>query len=281
MKLYLYLILVIMFSFSSCKGIKFSAMNKIYSDSTSFDYVYGYESKGTSGSSKNIIIRDGYSIEHLENEKIIKNEKIIENKTTNNIKKAKQIKKTIIINKIDSAKLENGNGVVTYQIPEKLNYGETYIFKLRISSKSKISINNLLVDKKNITITTNPDVGPIILEDIKISEYMSANLWGDSNGFEIYPLNTLKQKINNETFTEWSWKVKPIKSGHFYIKLTINIDDIDHNVYEKDMLVYISIKDRMYLFIMNNYQWLWSTLFVPFLIPWIKKKLPKKYIVND
>jgi len=275
MRLYLYLILMIMFSITSCKVTKYKQImqldDEIYQDSTFYEDLYEEETifdhiyapaPAPAPPRYNDNNRNEYNRNTQTKQKDL-------NKVVNDI---------IIVNNIDSLKLESGNGIIIYQIPEKLTYGETYIFKLRISSKYKISIENLLVNNKNIPLTTNPHIGPIILEDIKTSEYMSANLWADPNGFEISSLNTIRQKINNESFTEWSWKVKPIKSGEFYIKLTINIDDIDYSVYEKDMLVHISIKDKIYLFIMNNYQWLWSTLFVPFLIPWIKKKFKKSNI---
>jgi hypothetical protein len=182
-----------------------------------------------------------------------------------------------INNKIDTANLiQKGNGIISYQVPDNVKYGETYIFRLRITSNQNIELEELVFGNRNIPLSDNLENGKVIVEDIMISEYMSAHLWADPDGFEVYELSTTKQKINDQTYTEWSWRIIPINSGKYVVKMFINLNDGDFIVYERKMEIEISFIDKIIDIISKNYNWLWSAIVVPFIIPFIIKISKRK-----
>jgi hypothetical protein len=181
-------------------------------------------------------------------------------------------------NKIDTIKLEySGHGIITYQVPDNINFNETYIFKLRITSNKDINLNELILGNRSIPLSEDLENGKITIENIAISEYMSAYLWADPNGFDIYNLSTITQKINDKTYTEWSWKLTPIGyNKEYYIKMYLNLDDSDFIVYQRKMKINISFKDKVSILVNKNYQWLWTAIIVPFIIPFIIRKVKKR-----
>lgn len=67
---------------------------------------------------------------------------------------------------------------------------------------------------------------------------MEASLYTDEGIFEVFMVNkNNKQSLSDLGYTEWVWRVRPLKSGNHYIKMLVTISGRDIVVYEKNILV--------------------------------------------
>lgn len=67
---------------------------------------------------------------------------------------------------------------------------------------------------------------------------MSANLYTDESLFEVSMVNkNAEQSLYKDGYTEWVWRVRPLKPGNHYIKMLITISGRDIVVYEKNIPV--------------------------------------------
>ena len=199
-----------------------------------------------------------------------KEPEIVDNKDI----KSKNVTKTKIKNDTPIIKPNEirPRGLIAYSVPSEMEVDEDYLVKVRISKQNDKTV--LLVGDREIPISDNLD--SVKIESITISPIMSASLLSSKKDFEITPLSTDIQNIDDEGYTEWAWSVSPLKGGENNLKLNVKIRiKEDGNDYYKDITVFerkikvksnlgSSIKD----FIVKNWEWFMGVIFIP-LFQWL------------
>mgnify|MGYP001565934752 CR=1 FL=1 len=186
----------------------------------------------------------------------------------NNALRIVEIKNTKVINMTSGM----SEGRVVYKIPEKMKIRDTYRVLVRIAkSKSTMSIYDSLK-------------GTVRTSVIPITSTMEAKLIdpspSDHKSFEIVTDNEAVQIIEDgETYTEWSWNVTPIRVGNSNLKIVISIIRDGNKkdvVYEDSVEVEKDLPNQISFFFFKYWQWLLSTLIVPFGVWLYKKKKGEK-----
>jgi hypothetical protein len=193
----------------------------------------------------------------------------IEPKHKSKSKKTKEIKNE----KFGQPKQEvRPRGLIAYSVPDQMEVGQEYSVKVRISKQNDKTV--LLVGDREIPISDNLD--SVKVESITVPPVMSASLLSSKKDFEITPLSTDIQNIDDEGYTEWAWSVSPLQGGENNLKLNVKIRiKEDGNDYYKDITVFerkikvksnlgSSIKD----FVFNNWEWFMGAIFIP-LFQWL------------
>ena len=192
---------------------------------------------------------------------IIKDDRV-EDKTTNN--------------QLDNPEL----GIVAYSVPKEMQVGKTYTVKLRISKeKNKVQ----LIRGDGIPIADIKVDSRIIISSIRVEPVMSAKLLTDSSKMIIQPVSTETQDIEKQGFTEWAWRLTPIKGGDVLLRIVVNIKQkVDGDVILKDIPVYdevVSIKSNVVFsvggFISQYWQWIMTTIIIPLVVWFYNKKKSK------
>ena len=187
----------------------------------------------------------------------------------------------ILINDyVDDNKVKKSNGLLAYNIPDELIVGEYFSVTVRISkNKNKQSI---VLGSRGITIYDGDVNSNVNIELIGIKSSMSAQLLGDDSRFKITPLSSDFQDIDDNDYTEWEWRVMPLKSGKSYLKLLIRtknkVDNTykDITIFDKKILVKSNIKYSVCGWLSNNWQYLFSTLLIPVFTWWWSNRRKKK-----
>ena len=186
--------------------------------------------------------------------------------------------KVLVNDYVDDSKVKTSNGLLVYTIPDDLKVGEYFTVKVRISKdKNKQSI---VLGSRGITIYEGDVNSNVNIELIDIKRSMSAQLLGDSDIFSISSLSSDFQDIDSSDYTEWEWRVMPLKSGNNYLKLLIRVknkDDIykDITIFDKKILIKPNIKYSAGGWFSNNWQYLFSTLLIP-IFTWLWNRRRKK-----
>jgi hypothetical protein len=172
-----------------------------------------------------------------------------------------------IINNIDINNLHASHfGVIAYNIPQDMLVNKYSTVKLRISRVG--SEGNIIIGNRNIPIVFPDSRDKIVLETINIDEWITAKLFSDSKSFLIESNSSQTQRISDDnSYTEWIWRIKPIKGGDNYLIMTLSLLDRDIVVYEK--VIWVN-SDTMYN--LENWFFKWwqiitTTILIPFLIP--------------
>jgi len=177
---------------------------------------------------------------------------------------------------------ENEIGTMAYSIPDGMTVGKTYPVKLRISRDgNKVQ---LIDGDRNITIYDSTIKSKVIIESIRVESIMSAQLIADSDKFQITPLSTELQNIEKQGYTEWEWKIKPLKGGQSYLKLIVKVrvkEDgqefyKDITVFDKNVDVKSNIGFTLGNFIKQYWQWILTTIIIPLIVWWWKNRKTEK-----
>lgn len=181
---------------------------------------------------------------------------------------------------VDDTKVKKSNGLLAYNIPDDLRVGEYFTVKVRISkNKNKQSI---VLGSRGITIYDGDVNSNVNIELIDIKPSMSAQLLGDDSRFKISSLSSDFQDIDDNDYTEWEWRVMPLKSGKSYLKLLIRtknkVDDTykDITIFDKKILVKPNLKYSVDGWLSDNWQYLFSTLLIPLFTWWWSNRRKKK-----
>lgn len=208
------------------------------------------------------------------------NPKVI--KTNNNDRKPSSVGEVEMVDNTDSTK--TSEGIIAYSVPTDMIVGQKYNVKVRIT-KDRSGKNVLVVGDRNIPINDASVDSKITIEDIRVEKTMTADLVCDTTAFSIQSLSSKVQNIEDKGYTEWAWLVTPLKSGKGYLKLIVKVR-IDGNV-QKDIVVFdknIEVKpDRVYsvkTWFGKYWQWLISTIIIPFII-WLYKRRKKEKEEED
>ncbi len=161
-------------------------------------------------------------------------------------------------------------GRVVYKIPTEMKVRTTHQVIVRIS-KSTVHILEDLEGEVKSTI-------------IPVTETMEVKLIDpspdDDKMFEIVPDNDGIQLVeDNESITEWTWNVTPKRSGEAKLKVVISIirDGVKkEKVYSDEVIVKSDIKKSSWYFIRTYWEWIMSSLVLPFVIWFYTKRKKKK-----
>lgn len=186
------------------------------------------------------------------------------------------INKYNIKNYIDTTNIVNYDmGIIGYNIPSNFKVNEWSTIKLRISRKNKIESIVLGTGSRPISLVDINSKDDIILDRIKVDDFMSANLYSDDDNVEVRSVTTKTQRISNDGYTEWVWRVKPKTSKPCYLKMIITMSKVDYVVYEEVIPV-----DTNWLWSLSKWFSKWwqaitATIITPILIPliiWFRKR---------
>lgn len=173
-------------------------------------------------------------------------------------------------------------GIMAYSTPEQMVVGKSYTIKLRISKeKNKIQ---LISGDRNITINDVTIDSKVVIESIRVEPIMSANLISEDGKFIIKTLSTETQNIEDKGYTEWEWRIIPLKGGKNFLKLVVKVKIVDKNgesykditVFDKNVEIKSNIFFNIKTWISNYWQWLITTIIIPFVIWFYKKKNEEK-----
>lgn len=166
-------------------------------------------------------------------------------------------------------------GRMAYTVPDTMKVGRVYDVTLRITKEK----NELIIIKGMDTVNTK-----MVIDDIRVSSVMTAQLIDIQGGFEIKELSTPEQNVEDFGFTEWRWSVKPVKSGTVPMRLIIKVRIFSENgdylkdipVFEKNITVETNVKYNVSNFFSESWQWFMSTLLIPIFVFLYKKRKEKK-----
>lgn len=166
------------------------------------------------------------------------------------------------------------NSKILFNPPLRMIQGKTERVEARISYK----------DIKDALTQGLRGKGLPIEEPIKVSPIMRVRLDTKENEFQIKQYGDEEQVIIGKPFSQWEWDILPIKSGtdtlHLKCTAVIYIPDVgvktlEFAVIDKDIEVDLDLWFATKKFVVDNWQWLSSALFIPFVI-WICRLLLKK-----
>lgn len=168
-----------------------------------------------------------------------------------------------------SADLSEGR--VVYYIPEKMKVRSTYKVTVRIAkSKSVVSMLDSL--KGTVMTSVIPVTSTMEVKLVDISP-------SDNKAFEIVDGNSGEQIVEEgDTYTEWSWDVTPLKVGNSKLKIVVSVIRNNNKkdvVYEDTVEVEKDVTTQIGFFLKKYWQWILSTIAIPFII-WIWKSRKKK-----
>ena len=173
-------------------------------------------------------------------------------------------------------------GIMAYSTPEQMVVGKSYTIKLRISKeKNKIQ---LVSGDRNIPINDINTDSKVVIESIRVEPIMSANLIAEDGKFIITTSSTEIQNIEDKGYTEWGWRITPLKSGQNFLKLVVKVRIINENgdfykditVFDKNIEVKSNVVFSIKTWLSNYWQWLITTIIIPFIIWFYKKKSEEK-----
>jgi len=188
---------------------------------------------------------------------------------------------------VDNAKADDNSsdGVIAYSVPSEMMVGKRYPIKVRISKeKTKEAKTTLVVGERNISINDVELDSKVTIENIRVEKTMTAQLMSENSSFEITSLSTETQNIEDKGYTEWSWVVVPLKSGHSYLKMIVKVkirtggqvSYKDIVVFDKNIEVKTNISAGFQSWLSEYWQWLLTTIFIPLIIFFYKNRKKKK-----
>lgn len=156
-------------------------------------------------------------------------------------------------------------GKMVFNPPNSMSTGEKYRIECRIAQSLKTNIASKLKGQ-----------GVPQTEIIRVSELMSVKL--DGENFEIFEHSSQEQILSDNGYTEWSWDVRPLKSGLQKMTLHISIrirlpygeERKDHPVLNYEVDVKVNAPYQIRTFFSNNWKWVAGSALLP-LIGWIGK----------
>jgi hypothetical protein len=204
----------------------------------------------------------------LENSAIL----ISKDNTPNKINPPANMEKELRVIKVENTKVLSSalnQGYVIYKIPNEMSVRNTYQILVRIS-------------KSNISLYENIN-GVVRVSNIPVTQTMEVKLVdpspSDAKVFDIISDNEAQQIIDNgDEFTQWSWNVTPLKTGESKIKVVISVIKEGNKkevVYEDSVTIKMNLGKQLPFFFTKYWQWLLTTLIVPFGV-WYYNKRRKK-----
>jgi len=112
-------------------------------------------------------------------------------------------------------------GALLYQIPRKMELDpeKAYRCVVRLAFNEEVIVENLDLTKDTV------------LKPVRVSEIMEVELKdpNDSPAFNIQLINSAEQFLEEHAYTEWQFKVKPIRTGALPLLLVVAVKEYLHN----------------------------------------------------
>lgn len=166
--------------------------------------------------------------------------------------------------------LEIKEGKLIYSIPDTMKLGNTYTLRIRINRDiNHLKLTDTLYKQQVINIKTTSSMEVIVIDPST----------EDSKSFSILKQNSDKQLIDDSDYTEWVYSVKPLKSGKLKLNIIISIIKNDN---KKEIVYFNSVyvkSDNVVVvetFWEKYWQWIMSTIIIPFIIFIYKKRKNKE-----
>lgn len=121
---------------------------------------------------------------------------------------------------------DNQNGVQTgqvlYHVPHSMALGKASICTIRVAIDEDAILEDIIV---------NEDTH--LKEKIEVSERMSAELLGtESQTFDILSLNAKDQRVHPTGYTQWLFRVTPLREGEHQLLVKVSLLEFDPNTKE-------------------------------------------------
>lgn len=170
-------------------------------------------------------------------------------------------------NKTDTVTRQLFSAALAFVIPEIANIDDTIKAQLLINPKKE-------VDKLKEELTKK---GTITSKEIKVSKVVKATIVAPD--FDIAKITEEEQILSETESTEWLWSLTPKSSGPHDVSLTVTAiitsdgKETKHQLktFEKTITVNITTEQIIMTWLEKYWQWLMSTLIIPFGI-WLYKK---------
>lgn len=183
--------------------------------------------------------------------------------------KIKHIKNSNVIKK-ETPEISLGN--VIYQTPDTM--------VVLIESKVIVRISKGKLNTEQITENLS---GSIKVVPINVTSKMEVKLVDpspeSSPSFEIKSVNKYEQVIEDEVYTEWDFTVIPLKAGEHELKLVVSIirgDEVKEQTWSDTIKVKNNVPKKVLGFWEKYWQWLLTTIFIPLVVYFWKKRDDKK-----
>ena len=235
---------------------------------------------------KDTIIREMMIINEDKTNESKENKEEVNNENQNRPKVNKEEKEKVKVDVVDNTTLEDitneSVGIMAYSTPTEMTVGKSYTIKLRISKeKNKIQ---LVSGDRNIPINDVTVDSKVTIESVRVEPIMSANLISEEGKFIITPASTETQNIEDKGYTEWEWRIVPLKGGQNFLKLVVKVRIVNENgefykditVFDKNIEVKSNVVFSIKTWLSNYWQWLVTTIIIPFIVWFYKKKSEEK-----
>jgi len=162
-------------------------------------------------------------------------------------------------------------GYVGFNVPGEMKQGEEQRITIRIATGSP--------DKLGKDLAGEP---AFKRDSLTVAPYMTVKLKAkDSEAFEITAQSPEDQFVGSDTFTEWRFDVKPLKSGLQELDLMVGVRIKDAGSqeirfepsYDRKLNVKIDAVWVFARFVSKNWKWIIGTLLLPIVGYLIKRKL--------
>jgi hypothetical protein len=178
---------------------------------------------------------------------------------------------------------KNLTGRLNYLVSDTMEVGVTNVVSVSIS----INMNKEMVISKVSTFRHyNNVITEIIDTIIRVTPEMIVRLQeiGTVGNFHIDTITPTKQviELSDTTLTQWQWKVTPLKDGNKVLTITVDlvIDGVEKNLNIYDGKIYVHMKNKIWITIVNfffdNWKWLWTAIFIPLFVWLFKTYILKK-----
>jgi hypothetical protein len=155
------------------------------------------------------------------------------------------------------ANMEWGN--IAFNVPASMNLEDTAVVQLVLSLRKPIDELKQLIEAQGEKEGTR----------IRVSNLMEARLTGLN--FQITAVTPEKQAITGQEVTKWEWEIKPSKTGHYDLHLTLTalftVEGISTSkalrTFDKTINVNVTWQQRTTDFFEKNWQWLWAVIIIP------------------
>lgn len=187
--------------------------------------------------------------------------------------KALNLSPTLKIIKITNNSISNttlNRGSLVYKIPNEMKVRNTYQVMVRIG-KSSVNIHEELNGEVKETTIPVTELMEVRLIDPSPADAKVFDIVKDNNEVQILDLGY--------SFTQWTWNVTPLKTGNAQLKLVISIikdGNKKETVYQDTVKVKTDISKQIPFFFGKYWQWILSTLIIPFGIWYYNRNKKKK-----
>ena len=181
----------------------------------------------------------------------------------------KQPTKIIHVKNTSVSTTSTNMGHVAYKIPTEMKVRNTYQVIVRISKTTATIYENLNGEVRTSTIPVTETM------EVKFIDPSP----DDRKMFDVIPDNDPTQLVeNNESVTQWSWNVTPIRSGQAHLKVMIAVitnGNRKETVYQDTVNIDTNLGKQIPFFFGQYWQWMLSTLVIPFGV-WFYNRKKKK-----